>query len=131
MLHALLAYPDYPYDWKTIGYVDGSGGPHGRFVAVTTPPTLDRDTLWPKERKLLEILAEEKAQGRQVWTFCIVHQHASRAGTAGEDHPGGRVHGQGAGRRQGSHPQPQRMDRPQRPRRGRDYLPSRSRCARG
>jgi hypothetical protein len=70
MLHALLAYPDFPYDWKTIGYVDGSGGPNGRFVAVTTPPTLDRDTLWPKERKLLEILAEEKAQGRQVWTFC-------------------------------------------------------------
>ena len=56
--------------WKTIGYVDGSGGPNGRFVSVTTPPTLDRDTLWPKERKLLEILAEEKAQGRQVWTFC-------------------------------------------------------------
>jgi hypothetical protein len=70
MLHALLAYPDFPYDWKTIGYVDGSGGPNGRFVSVTTPPTLDRDTLWPKERKLLEILAEEKAQGRQVWTFC-------------------------------------------------------------
>ena len=71
MLHALLAYPDYPYDWKTIGYVDGSGGPNGRFVHVTTPPTLDRDTLWPKERKLLEILAEEKAQGRQVWVFCM------------------------------------------------------------
>jgi hypothetical protein len=70
MLHALLAYPDYPYDWKTIGYVDGSGGPNGRFVPVTTTPTLDRNTLWPKERKLLEILAEEKAQGRQVWTFC-------------------------------------------------------------
>ncbi len=26
--------------------------------------------LWPKERKLLEILAEEKSQGRQVWVFC-------------------------------------------------------------
>lgn len=70
MLHALLAYPDYPYDWKTIGYTETGGGPNGRFVPVTTPPTLDRDTLWPKERKLLEILAEEKAQGRQVWTFC-------------------------------------------------------------
>ncbi len=69
MLHALLAYPDYPYDWKTIGYVDGNGGPTA-FVAVTTPPTLDRNTLWPKERKLLEILAEEKAQGRQGWIFC-------------------------------------------------------------
>lgn len=71
MLHALLAYPDYPYDWKSIGYVDGGGGPKGRFVHVVTPPTLDRDTLWPKERKLLEILAEEKAQGRQTWVFAV------------------------------------------------------------
>jgi hypothetical protein len=71
MLHALLAYPDYPYDWKPIGYVDGKGGPHGRFVLVTTPPTLDKTTLWPKERKLLEILAAEKAQHRQCWVFCV------------------------------------------------------------
>jgi hypothetical protein len=76
MLHALLAYPDYPYDWKTIGYVDANSGPHSRFVPVTTPPTLDRTTLWPKERKLLEILAEEKAQGRQVWVFaCYTNSH--------------------------------------------------------
>ena len=48
----------------------------GRFVAVTTPPTLDRNTLWPKERKLLEILAEEKNQGRQVWVFaCYTNTH--------------------------------------------------------
>ncbi|MGA2501208.1 MAG: hypothetical protein ABSH20_26005 [Tepidisphaeraceae bacterium] len=71
MLHALLAYPDYPYDWKPIGYVDGKGGPNGRYVLVTTPPSLDKATLWPKERKLLEILAEEKAQGRQCWVFCV------------------------------------------------------------
>jgi hypothetical protein len=37
MLHALLAYPDYPYDWKPVGYVDKTG----RFVEVTCPPTLD------------------------------------------------------------------------------------------
>jgi hypothetical protein len=71
MLHALLAYPDYPYDWRPIGYADSSGGPNGRFVHVTTPPTLHRETLWPKERKLLEILAQEKAQGRQCWVFCV------------------------------------------------------------
>ena len=71
MLHALLAYPDYPYDWKSIGYVEGGGGPKGRFVHVVTPPTLDRDMLWPKERKLLDILAEEKAQGRQCWVFAV------------------------------------------------------------
>jgi len=71
MLHALLAYPDYPWDWKPIGYVEGGGGPGGRFVLVTTPPTLDKTGLWPKERKLLEILAQEKAQGRQCWVFCV------------------------------------------------------------
>ena len=63
MLHGLLAYPDYPYDWKPIGYVDKKGGPNGRFVLVTTPPTLDRNTLWPKEKKLLEILRAGEGPG--------------------------------------------------------------------
>ena len=76
MLHALLAYPDYPYDWKTIGYVEKKDGPEGRFVAVTTPPTLDRGTLGPKEQRLLQILSEEKAQGRQCWVFaCYTESH--------------------------------------------------------
>ena len=71
MLHALLAYPDHPFGWQPIGYMEKNGGPNGRFVHVTTPPTLDRDTLWPKEKKLLEILNEEKAQNRQCWVFCV------------------------------------------------------------
>jgi SNF2 family DNA or RNA helicase len=71
MLHALLAYTDYPYDWKPVGYVDAKDGSNGRFVLVTTPPTLNKNTLWPKERELLKILAAEKAQGRQSWVFCV------------------------------------------------------------
>lgn len=71
MLHALLAFPDYPYDWRPIGYVDRRIGAEGRFVEVTAPPTLDRTALWPKERRLLEILVREKAQGRQSWVFCV------------------------------------------------------------
>lgn len=71
MLHGPLAYPDYPYDWEPIGYVDRNGGPNGRFVLVSTPPTLDKSTLWPKERRLLEILAREKAQSRQCWVFAV------------------------------------------------------------
>ena len=71
MLHALLAYPDYPWDWQPIGYNEG-----GRFVHVTTPPTLDRDTLWPKERKLLDILRQENGQSRQSWVFaCYTNTH--------------------------------------------------------
>jgi hypothetical protein len=71
MLHGLLAYPDYPYDWKPIGYVDNRDGPNGRFVHVTTPRTLDKHILWPKEKKLLEILQQEKTQGRQCWVFAV------------------------------------------------------------
>jgi hypothetical protein len=67
MLHALLAYPDHPYDWKPVGYTEKTG----RFVTVTCPPTLDSHCLWPKERKLLEILRQEKAQGRQCWVFGV------------------------------------------------------------
>ena len=69
MLHALLAYPDYPYDWPLIGYTDHKIPPHGRFVAVAAAPTLDRRGLWPKEKKLLEILLDQRAQGRQSWVF--------------------------------------------------------------
>jgi hypothetical protein len=73
MLHCLLAWPDYPYDWKEIGYVDRSKdvGPAGRWVHVVQPPTLERGKLWPKERELLNILAVEKAQGRQSWVFAV------------------------------------------------------------
>jgi hypothetical protein len=67
MLHALLAYPDYPYDWKPVGYAD----PRGQFITVARPLTLNRNTLWPKENKLLEILRQEKAEGRQCWVFCV------------------------------------------------------------
>ena len=43
---------------------------------VATPPTLDRETLWPKERKLLEILRQEKEQSRQSWVFaCYTNTH--------------------------------------------------------
>jgi hypothetical protein len=71
MLHALLAWPDYPYDWDEIGYEDHGkdAGPHGRWVHVCQPPTLDSKIIWPKEKALLDILQQERAQGRQVWTF--------------------------------------------------------------
>ena len=76
MLHCLLAYSDYPYDWPLIGYVDRKDVPNGRFVPVVSPPTLDKNIIWPKERKLLEILAAEKAQSRQCWVFaCYTDKH--------------------------------------------------------
>jgi hypothetical protein len=69
MLHALLCYPDYPYDWKEIGYVDKKGGPNGRWVHVCQPPDLNKATLWSKEKVLLQLLKAERAMGRQCWVF--------------------------------------------------------------
>ena len=101
MLHALLAYPDFPYDWQQSATTKVVGS-----LQVATPPTLDRDTLWPKERKLLEILAAEKAQHRQCWVFaCYTRTHPVLArleqiiGNAG-------FTCESARRRQGSHTAP-------------------------
>jgi hypothetical protein len=73
MLHCLLSWPDYPWDHKPIGYTEygRDSGPHGRWVSVVSPPTVSRNTLWPKEKKLLEILKAEKALGRQCWVFAV------------------------------------------------------------
>ena len=32
---------------------------------------MDKNTLWPKEKKLLEVLRQERAQGRQSWVFVV------------------------------------------------------------
>ena len=106
MLHALLAYPDYPYDWKPVGYVDKTG----RFVTVTCPPTLNSNCLWPKEKKLLEILRQEKAQGRQCWVFCVYTSTHPVLERLGEDRQRCRIHGENPGRRQSSHSESQCMD---------------------
>src|SRR5690606_8235802 len=64
MLTTLLGYPDHPYGWGEVGYMD-----NGRFRCVTTPAELDQKTIRPKEAKLLEIVKQEKAAGRQVWVY--------------------------------------------------------------
>ena len=72
MLQALLTYPDYPWHWKEIGYVDHSGersGGEGAWVSVVTPPHLEETVRMNKERELLKILAKEQIEGRQCWVF--------------------------------------------------------------
>ncbi len=70
MLNVLLCWPDYPYDWKTIGYYDKAfaGDDGGVFVPVVTPPNLE-DKVWPKEQKLIDMVLAEKAAGRQCWVY--------------------------------------------------------------
>ena len=80
MLHTLLCYPDHPYNWKEIGYYKKHNGTE-IYVPVITPPALPANKVYPKEKKLLEILREEKRQGRQVWVF------VEYTGTTKGDHP--------------------------------------------
>lgn len=64
MLRTLLGYPDHPYDFGEVGYRDAA-----RFRFVTRCPDLDRELIRPKEQALLDLVAREKAEGRQVWIY--------------------------------------------------------------
>lgn len=66
MLQTLLCYPDYPYGWDAIGYQDKAAD---SFIPVVKPENLSSDNIWPKERALLDLVQEEKQQGRQVWIY--------------------------------------------------------------
>jgi hypothetical protein len=82
MLHRLLLYPDHPFG---VGEIWGKRfDPHeGRLVPflVTTAPDLPEETIFPKERKLVEDIREELRQGRccQVYaTFTGEYDVAGR-----------------------------------------------------
>jgi len=64
MLIALLDYPDYPFDWKEIGYWNDE-----HWCGVVTPASLDPDVVRPKERALIDTVKRERAAGRQCWVF--------------------------------------------------------------
>lgn len=65
MLQTLLVYPDYPYEWDWVGYKDAEG----HRVDVVKPVSHDPKELLPKEKRLIEILRKEKAEGRQCWVY--------------------------------------------------------------
>lgn len=70
MLMTLMAYPDYPFDWEAVGYHDrGDGGGEGAWHTVVEPENLDRDVVYPKEEKLLELVRAEVRKGRQTWVY--------------------------------------------------------------
>jgi hypothetical protein len=72
MLHTLLGYPDHPYGWKEIGYYDTNTFGEQFWHHVVTPKSLDRDTVRPKERKLVELVKQELAEGRKCWVYCVM-----------------------------------------------------------
>lgn len=65
MLHTLLSYPDCPYGWDQIGYY--TEDTH-EWVHVVDPPNLSKRFL-AKEIALLDLVNEQKSQGRQVWNY--------------------------------------------------------------
>jgi hypothetical protein len=69
LLRALIAYPDMPFDWHTLGYYaheDEGGG----FIGVHTPASFDPSRAFAKEDTLEAVVLREKGQGRQCWIFC-------------------------------------------------------------
>lgn len=72
MLHTLLGYPDHPYDWKEIGYYDTDEFGNQFWKHVTTPQSLDRRTIRPKEQALIDLVKQELAQGRKCWVYCVM-----------------------------------------------------------
>ena len=64
MLNCLLCYPDYPFLWNQIGYMD-----HGHWHGVVQPDSLDQSVVRAKEKALIDLCLREKAAKRQVWVY--------------------------------------------------------------
>lgn len=70
MLHTLLDYADYPFDWDWVGYwKNESDGQPKRFIKVVKPKDLGRKEVRPKERALLDFVKSERKAKRQVWIY--------------------------------------------------------------
>jgi SNF2 family DNA or RNA helicase len=74
-LNALLLYPDRPYGLGTLyGYrTDEDTGERERFV-ISEPADLDQDYVYAKERRLIEEVQSELANGRNVQIFAVYTQ---------------------------------------------------------
>lgn len=85
MLQTLLGYCDHPWGWGDIGYYDEDKScAQGRvWKHVVTPPELDRKTLRPKERAVIEFCKKEKAEGRRVWLYAVMTDKRDVVGRLG------------------------------------------------
>jgi hypothetical protein len=73
MLQALLAYPDFPFDWEEIGYHDQDPASTDKdrliWIPIVQPLTLPREITYPKEDALITQIIREKREGRKSWVF--------------------------------------------------------------
>jgi superfamily II DNA or RNA helicase len=75
MLNSLLVYPDHPFGIGTIwGKRRPKGERHWEKFVIAEPRDLPRDRLYSKERKLIEIVKGELAQGRLCHIFAVYTQ---------------------------------------------------------
>ena len=74
-LNVLMLFPDRPFDIGTLyGYAtDPESGERERFV-ISDPPDLDKDFIYAKERRLVEEVKAELAQGRRCQVFAVYTQ---------------------------------------------------------
>jgi len=74
-LNVLMLFPDRPFDIGTLyGYAtDPESGERDRFV-ISDPPDLDKDFIYAKERRLVEEVKAELAQGRRCQVFAVYTQ---------------------------------------------------------
>jgi len=75
MLNSLLLYPDHPFDIGTIWGKRRREGVWERFV-IAEPRDLPQGRLYSKERKLIELVKAELAEGRRCHVFAVyTHKH--------------------------------------------------------
>lgn len=68
MLMTLLGYPDHPYGYGEIGYMDDSMDP-AEWISVVTCPDLSETAVRPKEKAFCDYVEEEVWAGRKVWGY--------------------------------------------------------------
>jgi hypothetical protein len=74
-MNALLLYPDRPYRLGTLYgfHMDKETGERDRFI-ISQPPDLDENFVYAKERRLIQEIKSELAQGRNVQVFAVYTQ---------------------------------------------------------
>lgn len=74
MLNALLLYPDHPYGLgKLYGFATDEDGRRERFL-IANPDDLPEQFVYAKERRLVEEIKKELAEGRRCQVFAVYTQ---------------------------------------------------------
>lgn len=73
MLQALLAYPDFPFDWEEIGYHEkdpnSMDGDRMLWIPIVQPANMPKDVVYPKEEALIAQVLRERREGRKCWVY--------------------------------------------------------------